>query len=95
MYLYIGRGFRLWAWWRSPVLRRLGKMLCHKPGKAWPALEVHNMILALLLGESLGCGFTGQGHRDPQTPQQEPNLLATWVLQIQTPLTTSTNTYSK
>ena len=58
-------------------------MFRHKPGKAWPALEVHNMVLSLLLREGLGCGLAGQGYGDPQTPQQETNLLTPRVLRVQ------------
>ncbi len=57
-------------------------MLGHKPGKAWPTLEVHNVVLPFLLRQAFGCGFTGKSHGDAEASKQEANLLATRVLKL-------------
>jgi len=55
-------------------------VLRDKPGKAWPTLEVDDVVFALLLGQPPGRSFTGEGHSHVQTSQQEPHLLPPRVL---------------
>ena len=39
-------------------------MFGEEPCQSGPAFEVHNVLLAFLLGEVLGCQLTGESHTD-------------------------------
>ena len=55
-------------------------MLSHKPCETRPALEVNNVVLSLLFRQTPRRDLTGQGHRDVERAEKEPDLLASWVL---------------
>ena len=44
-------------------------------------LEVYDVIFAFFLRQSLGSGLTGKCYIHPQTAQQEPHLLSSWILE--------------
>ena len=48
---------------------RFREVLCDEPGEAWPAFEVDDVVLALLLGETSGSGLARQCHGDVQATQ--------------------------
>lgn len=56
-------------------------MLRDEPGQLWPALEVDDVVLALLFGQPTSSSLAGESHIDAQGTEEETNLLPSRVLE--------------